>query len=140
MSVQFGRWNLDGRAVDEPYLHRVKALLSPYGADGGTDFADLGVVILSYAFHTTTESRQEVQPYTMRSGDILTWDGRLDNRSELIGALGDSFDARSTDLEIVAAAYEQWGTHCFRRLIGDWALAIWSSRTHRLILAKDFAG
>ena len=46
----------------------------------------------------------------------------------------------STDLEIVAAAYERWGTDAFASLIGDWALSIWNPKDRSLILAKDFVG
>jgi asparagine synthase (glutamine-hydrolysing) len=70
----------------------------------------------------------------------MTWDGRLDNRKELIYLLGGALSSDSTDLSIVAAAYEQLGIDSFSRLIGDWAISIWDSRTRSLILAKDFVG
>jgi asparagine synthase (glutamine-hydrolysing) len=68
------------------------------------------------------------------------WDGRLDNREELIHFLGGEVSATSTDLEIVAAAYERCDTNLFARLIGDWALSIWEPRAQSLLLAKDFVG
>src|SRR4029077_8194839 len=46
----------------------------------------------------------------------------------------------STDIEIVAAAYECWGSDCFVMLIGDWALSLWDPHTRSLILAKDPIG
>ena len=39
-----------------------------------------------------------------------------------------------------AAAYEKWGTNCFAKLIGDWALSIWNPLGRSLILAKDPIG
>ena len=48
--------------------------------------------------------------------------------------------SHSTDVEIVAAAYEYWRSDCFARLIGDWALSIWDANTRSLILAKDPIG
>ncbi len=31
MSVQFGRWNIDGKPVDRNYLEKVKPVIAPYG-------------------------------------------------------------------------------------------------------------
>src|SRR5216684_623040 len=140
MSVQFGTWNFDGKPVDRDYLEKVKPAIAPYGPDDGGSFAKTNVSILYRAFHATKESRREVQPYVMASGAVLTWDGRLDNRTELIRGLGDVVTNRSTDVEIVAAAYEYWSSDCFATLIGDWALSIWDANSRSLILAKDPIG
>ncbi len=140
MSVQYGRWNFDGKPVQRDYLDKVNALLAPYGPDGRSSYSKEKISILYYAFHTTLESRRESQPHVTASGAVITWDGRLDNRAELIRQLGYTATSRSTDLEIVAAAYQYWGSDCFGMLIGDWALAIWDPHTRSLILAKDPIG
>jgi asparagine synthase (glutamine-hydrolysing) len=74
------------------------------------------------------------------SGSIITWDGRLDNREQLIDRLRGDLCSASTDLSIIAAAYERWGIDCLSKLIGDWALSIWDPRSRSLVLAKDFVG
>ncbi len=140
MSVQFGRWNLDERPVDSGYLERVGASLSPYGPDGGSSFGDTNTSILYYAFRTTKESHGEVQPHISSSGAVITWDGRLDNRADLITEIRGSMTINSTDVAIVAAAYEKWGTNCLCKLIGDWALSIWNAKDRSLVLAKDPIG
>lgn len=140
MSVQFGRWNFDGQPVDPEYVGKVDALLAPYGPDGRSSHFALGTTILYHAFHTTKESRREKQPHTSTSGAVITWDGRLDNRSELIRELADALTTNSTDLEIAAAAYEEWGEKSFAKLIGDWAVSIWNPATRCLTLAKDVIG
>lgn len=140
MSVQFGRWKLDGRTNDQDYLKKVTAILAPYGPDATGFYFKGNVGIVYCAFHTTGESQGEVQPYVTSSGTVITWDGRLDNRAELIRLLGDASAFASADVTIVAAAYEKWGTNCFAKLIGDWALSIWDAKTHSLILAKDPIG
>ena len=140
MSVQFGRTNIDGRPVDPCYLKKVKEMLAPYGPDGEGAYIKDGVGILFRAFHTTRESRSEAQPHITPSGAVLSWDGRLDNRAELIRELKDILTTASTDLSIVAAAHERWGTGCFARLLGDWALSIWNPMDQSLILAKDPIG
>jgi asparagine synthase (glutamine-hydrolysing) len=140
VSVQFGRWNFDEQPVDPEYIDKVNELLRPYATDGCSSYSAPGVTILYHAFHTTKESRREKQPHISNAGAVLTWDGRLDNRSELIRDLAEVLTANSTDMEIVAAAYEEWGETSFARLIGDWALAIWNPATRSLILAKDPVG
>jgi asparagine synthase (glutamine-hydrolysing) len=140
MSVQFGRWNYDGRPVDPDYLEKAKAVLSPYGPDDCGSYRESGICIRYLAFHTTKESRRETQPQICPSGAVLTWDGRLDNREELIHRFRELLTADSTDVSIVAAAYEAWGTNCFAKLIGDWAVSIWNPNDRSLILAKDFVG
>jgi len=140
MSVQFGKWNFDGKPVDPKELDEIRPVLAPYGPDGEGSICKNNLAILYRAFHTTRESYREHQPYVLPSGSILTWDGRLDNRDELIERLGGELNMEATDLEIVGAAYERWNTDGFPALNGDWALSIWDPRQHSIILAKDFVG
>jgi asparagine synthase (glutamine-hydrolysing) len=106
---------------------------------GGAGLSRKGYSILYHPFHTTKESRRETQPHITSSGAVLSWDGRLDNRADLIRQLGDVVTIGSTDVEIVAAACERW-SDCFAMLIGDWALSLWDPHTRSLILAKDPIG
>ena len=140
MSVQFGRWNRDGKSVDQTYLAMVKPVIAPYGPDDEGAYAISNLSILYRAFHTTKESRRETQPFVSESGVVITWDGRLDNRAELIRLLRDVLTTSATDLTIVAAAYDEWGANCFAKLVGDWALSIWDARSRSLLLAKDPIG
>jgi asparagine synthase (glutamine-hydrolysing) len=137
MSMQFGRWNFEGQPPAPDYIEKVSATLAPYGPDSNESYSKGGVRIIYRAFHTTKESRREKQPCISASGAVITWDGRLDNRADLISELRDSLTVNSTDVAIVAAAYEKWGAKCLGKLIGDWALSIWNPREHSVLLAKD---
>jgi asparagine synthase (glutamine-hydrolysing) len=140
MSVQFGRWNFEGRPTTPDYIEKVSAALAPYGPDSDEAHSKDGVTILYRAFHTTKESRGEKQPHISCSGAVITWDGRLDNRADLIRELSNSLTNGSTDVAIVAKAFEKWGANCFAKLIGDWALSILEPANRSLILAKDPIG
>jgi asparagine synthase (glutamine-hydrolysing) len=140
MSAQYGRWNFDGRPVEPSHLVRAGKLLVPYGPDAEGAYIKDNVGILFHAFYTTRESRGEAQPHITPSGEVLTWDGRLDNHADLIGQFKHVLTRDSTDVAIVAAAYEEWGNGCLARLIGDWALSIWNPNTRSLFLAKDPIG
>ena len=72
---------------------------------------------------------------------IAAFDGRLDNRSELLGLLREdnvSPSANNGDLAILA--YARWGEEFPARLIGDFACAIWDGATRTLLLARDAIG
>ena len=140
MSIQFGRWSLDGQQPSAQYLESVSARLAQSGLDGKEEYSKGGLKILYLAFYTTEESRREKQPHIFPSGTVLTWDGRLDNRIELVKELRGSVTADATDLAIAAAAYETWGSASFGKLIGDWAMSIWDPRGPSLTLATDAIG
>lgn len=140
MSAQFGRWNFGGEPAAPTYLNSVSTLLVPYGPDGRGSYSDDAISILYFAFCSTFNADALTQPHASRSGAIITWDGRLDNRDELIGALGADLSSESADVVIAAAAYDRWSTASFARLLGDWALSIWDPRRQVVILAKDPIG
>ncbi len=137
MSVQFGRWNFDGRPVTPDFLEKVAALLLPYGLDAFGSHIAGGLTFVHRALRTSSESRAERQPYRLPSGVILTWDGRLDNRDELICALRGELEDDTSDAAIVAAAYDRWQSACFAKLLGDWALAAWNPQGFTLTLAVE---
>jgi len=140
VSVQFGKCYFANEPVEPTDLDQVRAVLTPYGPDAEGSFCQGNIGILYRAFHTTKESCEETQPCISTSGAIITWDGRLDNRKELLHQLGNRLPAGSTDVAIVAEAYDKWGTECFANLVGDWALSVWDPKSRFLLLARDFVG
>ena len=140
MSALFGKVFFDGAHLDPTEFDRVRLLLAPYGPDGETIIGKDNCGMIFRAFHTTKESRSEVQPYVTPSGVVIAWDGRLDNRNELVHQLQDSVITTSNDLSIVVSAYERWGLGSLAKLVGDWALSIWEPKARSLVLAIDFIG
>jgi asparagine synthase (glutamine-hydrolysing) len=71
---------------------------------------------------------------------VLAVDARLDNRRDLIDLLnthGQPIDARSSDAEIILAAWRSWGTETPCRLIGDFAFVVWDYRRQTVFAARD---
>jgi len=68
----------------------------------------------------------------------VSFDGRIDERNELISTLSLSWQA--TDAAIIAAAYREWGTDFLSRLDGDFVLALWDEQKQELLLARDCFG
>ena len=139
MSVLFGMWNLDGRAVDPVETARMRRMLEPHAPDGFTTCVKGAFVMLYGALHITEESRHERQPFTSPAGTFLMWDGRLDNRAELLPNI-DSSSPNNSDLSIVSSLWEHRGTDCLGGLIGDWSLSVFNYYERSLFLAKDFLG
>src|SRR5215213_8059401 len=69
---------------------------------------------------------------------VLHFDGRLDNRSDLLPRF--SLKGDTSNAAIARATYERWGTAGFVHLIGDWSLVIRDHVNRMTVLASDFAG
>src|SRR4051812_17221573 len=128
MSAIGGIINLDGAPLDADLLTRLSTNLQSYGPDGGDAVRQNSVGVVYRAFHTYAESRLQRQPLINHSGCILAWDGRLDNREELIVLLHDELGPDRSDSAIVMAAYDRWNIAFPQRLIGDFALSLWDPK------------
>jgi len=71
-------------------------------------------------------------------GSVCLWDGRLDNRKDLLRQTGLHSD--STDSAMVLHLYRQKGLDGLRGLVGDWSLCIWDTHAREIVLASDYAG
>jgi asparagine synthase (glutamine-hydrolysing) len=71
---------------------------------------------------------------------VLHWDGRLDNRTDLLLLLAGSLRDDTSNAAIALAAYVRWGTNGFVHLIGDWSIVIRDQANGATVLASDFAG
>jgi asparagine synthase (glutamine-hydrolysing) len=139
MSIIFGVKAADDLVVEESYLRKLAESTDRYAPDGTFILLSANVGMGFQAYQTHERSRLEVQPLVDPHGNMLTFDGRLDNHEELRESLSLPNQA-ATDSEIVVAAFRRWGERCFARLTGDWALALWSKRAEELYLARDHAG
>lgn len=143
MSGIAGIFNLDGRPVEHRDLQRMVASMARRGPDGANIWSDGPIGMGHCMLWTTPESLHENLPRTNRAGTLaITADARIDNRTELIGALAlsDVRPAEISDSHLILAAYEKWGEACPARLIGDFAFAIWDSRQQTLFCARDHFG
>src|SRR3974377_843514 len=137
MNTEFDMYNFDGEPVPPEVVSRVKSVLDRVPFEGQDEFLDLEIYIL-YRYANLDDGTQP--PLRSATGSMLCWDGRLDNRSELASALGDNRLGTAGDAEVVATAFDTWGTRAFGEFRGDWALSLWDPKERRVILAKDFLG
>ena len=139
MSAIGGIINFGGGPIDDEVLTQLARGLEPFGPDGGSNVRLESAGMVYRAFHTNLESRSERQPL-VHHGCALVWDGRLDNREELIRLLRDELRADRSDSALVMAAYKKWDARFLERIIGDFALSLWDSNSQTLFLARDPVG
>lgn len=139
MSIIIGVRRPLGQEVGEHELLQLAAGTSRYAPDGTCVCAHGRVGMVFQPYHTIERSHLESQPTTDAQGNILAFDGRLDNRDDLRGQLRMS-EALASDPLIVLSSFQRWGEQCFSRFIGDWAIALWTAKDHTLYLARDHAG
>jgi asparagine synthase (glutamine-hydrolysing) len=141
MSAIGGIYNFDNEPVRRNFLLSMGCALATRGPDGGSEVIHGAIGMVYSAFHTTRESRFESQPLISPSGGhVLCWDGRLDNREDLISILCDEIQGNVTDASIVLAAYRKWGTTFPARLVGDFAFSLWDPTSRTLLLGRDHVG
>ena len=120
--------------VEKNLLRTLENALSHLGPDNSTVLVKGRVGFVYRAFHSTEESHRETQPY-YHSGIVATFDGRIDNRDDLISSL--NCDANVTDAELLVKAYQTWKQGAFTKLLGDFAAVVWDQERQRLLLARD---
>jgi asparagine synthase (glutamine-hydrolysing) len=139
MSILFGICKPHDCIVQDRELREFGSATLRYAPEG-TFAAGAGSAGMGFQpYHTTSRSSLEHQPRFDNAGNMLTFDGRLDNHKFLRETLHIE-DTAATDSELVLAAYRQWNDECFRHFVGDWALALWNAKRKRLYLARDHAG
>src|SRR5688572_31065321 len=61
------------------------------------------------------------------SGLAVTWDGRIDNRDELLTQLGDVASGAPDDRRLAAGMFARGGVAGLTSIVGEWALVIWDA-------------
>lgn len=139
MSIIFGLLKEQGALVSDDEVQSLAVSTQRYATGAGTVYRNgrLGLGFQPYLSHE--RSRLDTGPIADSAQCALCFDGRLDNYRELAEML-DLESSRVSDSEIVLAAFLRWDERCFERLVGDWALALWSETKRALYLARDHAG
>ena len=133
-----GVWNLDARPIEGSVLRSMSARLRHRGRDGERLHVSGATGIACQHSWVTPEEQGEHQPLIGASGAVLVMDGRIDNRDELIAALG--LDRSTSDARCVLTAYEAWADGFAERLNGDFALAILDVRAGASLAGARRAG
>lgn len=91
--------------------------------------------IIDLAGGTQPVHNEDSSVWIVFNGEVFNY---IELREELISK-GHEFYT-SSDTEVIVHMYEEYGTDCFEHLNGQFAMAIWDSKKHRLVLGRDRMG
>ena len=142
MSGIVGMWNRDGAPVSSALLASLNRTLAHRGPDGARQWTDGAVGLACQLSRVTPESAAEIQPLIHPSGCALVFDGRLDNRDEILRRIHDApnITAQSPDSNLILALYQHGGERFAEHLAGDFALALYDPTHRMLLLVRDALG
>jgi len=137
---------LDGVPVD-PRTAQLMAQSTPYlGPDGVKVWSAGPAAFIRFRHATTPEAGAECQPIIDdRAGLTVCFDGRLDNRGDLLrdlqgGTASAGLDPNASDASILLSLFARDSDGCVKRLVGDYAFAVWQARPRRLFCARSPVG
>jgi asparagine synthase (glutamine-hydrolysing) len=141
MSGIYGVYRHDGAPVDPRWLERMKEAMAYYGPDGGACQVDGPVGMGHLLLKINPEDAFDCQPVRGDRGLVVST-ARLDNRDSLLEIFNVALSEapRISDGQLVSLAFDRWGEELCTHIEGDWALAAWDPREHRLLLARDVFG
>jgi asparagine synthase (glutamine-hydrolysing) len=136
-------YNRDGSPASRASAEQMMLALEHRGPDGSDLQVQSCVALGHQHFRTTPEEDGERQPLSDQGNRFkIVFDGRLDNRKELLAALGLSAAEGSglSDAALTLRAYERWQERCFAHLLGPFAVAIYDSLTRQVVCGRDALG
>jgi asparagine synthase (glutamine-hydrolysing) len=139
MSIIFGKAYSVGRTADKRDLLTLAQNTQRFAPDGTFIYVQGRVGMGYQPYNTHQRSNIDVLPLVDAKDNIISFDGRLDNHAELCELLGVR-DPELSDSSIVLQLFVRWGADSLSRLVGEWALALWSHSERALYLARDHAG
>jgi asparagine synthase (glutamine-hydrolysing) len=123
-------------------LRRMMGRLEHRGPDGNGWYRDRRAA-LGHTRLAIIDTSGGAQPLCNEDGTVwVTFNGEIFNYVELSEELrhrGHIFRT-AADTEVIVHAWEEWGSGCFSRFNGQWALALWDRPAERLVLSRDRLG
>jgi asparagine synthase (glutamine-hydrolysing) len=133
--------------VTEPYLVRMRDVMSHRGPDGAGNFISpdrrLGLGFRRLAIIDLSE--KAMQPMSNEDGTLwVVFNGEIYNHAEIRTELerrgGHRWKTDHSDTEVILHAFEQWGIDCIHKFRGMFAIALWDAKQRQLWLIRDRIG
>jgi asparagine synthase (glutamine-hydrolysing) len=139
MTAHAGTLFFDGRPTVDAIV-TLRDYVEAASSGGASVYAGAGIAMACGATSVWSDTASSRQLAASQAGCVATWDGRLDNRDDLLARLADWRIRNVSDATIALAVFERWGSDGFRALVGEWSMAVWDSASRMLHLARDYMG
>ena len=71
---------------------------------------------------------------------LALFDGRIDNREDLLIRVGGPAAAARSDADLALAIFERWGSAGLEWIVGEWSLVVWDAAARTAHLAREYMG
>jgi asparagine synthase (glutamine-hydrolysing) len=133
-----GIWHTDERPLCASVLHASADRLQHRGVSRRSWISKSAGLIAGF---TETQACYREEPLVSAHGVVVGFDGRLDNRADLMSLPSAvKVDNSSPDSLFILSAYLAYGPDFLERITGDFALAIFDTNRQQLLLARDPVG
>ena len=139
VTFQAGVFYFDGRPIADSEASAILTHAGTSNSGAPACHRQPGILLAQAPSPLDNRAAGQFQSYVGPAGAI-SFDGRLDNRDELLDRLRGVVPGDPSPAMLALAAYEKWGPDGFIHLIGDWSLVIWDGARNCIVLASDFAG
>lgn len=130
------------QTISATTLQAMTAIIQHRGPDAEGHYISDQIALGYRHFDVHGLTAEQAQTMLHLDRYAVTFDGRIYNLPELQAELsekGYSFNCES-DAQLLAAAYDYWGTDCLNKLNADWAFVIYDTHTQKLFIARDRFG
>src|SRR2546422_1885588 len=140
-------FNSSSLRVSDPYLARMRDVMSHRGPDGAGIFVSgegrLGLGFRRLAIIDLSE--RAMQPMSNEDGTLwVVFNGEIYNHAEIRAELesrgGHRWKTDHSDTEVILHAFEEWGIDCVHKFRGMFAMAVWDAKKRQLWLIRDRIG
>lgn len=138
-----GRYNFDGRPVDEELIKSMNRQLIHRGPDAEGVYIDDLLGLGHRRLKIIDLSDTANQPMSTEDGRYtIVYNGEIYNYKDIKRQLkseGYNFYSQS-DTEVLLKSYQKWGEGCLKYLNGMFAFVIWDKSERKLFAARDRLG
>lgn len=138
MSGIFAVYYPDGTSPSEENIKRCMNEMRYRGRNGNSFVINKNIAIGHLEFGASNRVRT---PQPIESDSLIaSFDGRIDNRSELASLLSLRGISRISDAELFVKMYHEYGRKFLNHIIGVFGFVIWDKDEKRLFFGRDRTG
>ncbi|MGA1863748.1 MAG: asparagine synthetase B family protein [bacterium] len=135
MSGIFGLIIKDSKDKDLIYKMSI-----PYGDPSSISYFFEKQAVLAAKRKPFSTGRQDEYGCSPDKDIHLIISGEIINRQEIINWKREKLTQKSTDAEIAACLFEEYGSECIKKMSGQFCIAVWQAKIRRLHLLLDRVG